>query len=128
MIGQMTTSFFADQKAHAHPGSFDAKVRGESVGLPPDVVKLAEEFGATDTEQFASFCWVFAQDVAARLHWREVEVSRATEQLYLSISYLVSPYLMTLLNLLLVSEYLWRLKVLRRKNSPLQNVRQNNPN
>ncbi len=83
MIGKMTTSFFADQEAHAHPGSFDAKVRGESVGLPPDIAKLAEEFGATDTEEFASFCWVFTQDVAARLHWREAEVSRATEQLYL---------------------------------------------
>ena len=78
----MAMSFFADQEAHAHPGSFDPRVSGTSVGFPPDVAKLAQEFGAVDTEEFAAFCSIFAQDVAARLHWREADVSRATEQLY----------------------------------------------
>ncbi len=78
----MATSFFADREARAHPGSFDPHVSGTSVGLPPDVAKLAREFGAADTEEFAAFCSVFAQDVAERLHWHEADVSRAAEQLY----------------------------------------------
>lgn len=78
----MATSFFADQEAHAHPGSFDPRVSNTSVGLPLDVAELAREFGAADTEEFAAFCTVFARDVAARLHWREAEVSQAVEQLY----------------------------------------------
>ena len=78
----MATSFFADQEAHAHPGSFDPRVSDTSVGLPPDVAELAQEFGAADTEEFAAFCSVFAQDVAARLHWPEADVARAVKQLY----------------------------------------------
>ena len=78
----MAMSFFADQDAHAHPGSFDPRVSGTSVGLPPDVAELAQEFGATDTEEFAAFCTVFTHDVAVRLHWREADVSRAAQQLH----------------------------------------------
>lgn len=79
----MATLFFADHEAQARPGSFDAKVRGASVGLPTDVVDLAKEIGVADTEEFAAYCSVFTQDVAERLQWHEAEVSRAAKQLYI---------------------------------------------
>lgn len=81
-VQTMGTSFFADQRAHAQPGSFDPRVAGTSVGLPPDVAELAHEIGAADTEEFAAYCSVFAEAVATRLHWHEADVSHATEQLY----------------------------------------------
>lgn len=76
------TSFFPDQEARAHPGSFDPQVADASIGLPSNIVELAEEFGTSDVEEFASFCSVFAKEVALRLHWSETDVSRATEHLY----------------------------------------------
>ena len=76
------TSFFFDPEALAHPGSFDPRVADASIGLPSNIVELAEEFGTSDIEEFASFCSVFAKEVATRLDWSEADVSRATEQLY----------------------------------------------
>ncbi len=77
----MATSFFTDQEAHAHPGSFDPHVDGMSIGLPPAIAEVAQESGAADTEEFAAFCSVFAKDVAARLHWDEADVFQAVEQI-----------------------------------------------
>ena len=77
----MATSFFIDQEARARPGSFDPRAVGASIGLPPDIAKVAKEFGASDTEEFAAFCSVFTNDVAVRLHWEQADVFRATEQL-----------------------------------------------
>lgn len=78
----MTIAFFDDQKARANPGSFDPRVSSTGIGLPPNIAKLAREFGATDTEEFAAYCSVYARDVAARLLWHESDVNRATAQLY----------------------------------------------
>ena len=82
-IQGIVTSFFSDRDALARPGSFDPRVADASIGLPSNIVALAEEFGTGDIEEFASFCSVFAQEVAARLRWSEADVSRATEQLYI---------------------------------------------
>ena len=76
------TSFFSDPEALAHPSSFDPRVADASIGLPSNIVELAKEFGTSDIEEFASFCSVFAKEVAARLHWSEADVSHATEELY----------------------------------------------
>ena len=81
----MATSFFIDQEARAHPGSFGPRVVGESIGLPPAVAEIARSYGTSDAEEFAAVCTVFAKDVAQRLHWGEAEVSRAVEQLNLLI-------------------------------------------
>ncbi len=73
--------YFADRKAHARPGSFDPHVYETSIGLPPVVAEVAQEFGAADAEEFSAFCSVFAKDVAERLHWDEADVCQAAEGL-----------------------------------------------